>query len=222
MPSKLPFMPPTGEGLMTFVIGGDTGVLLALDIKVIWIVSIVIALLLVARTFGPWKGNWKRLEIDQAQLGLGNQKLILRPNETDRQIAYQIWIELSTRKIGLPMDLEHDVILEVYDSWYDFFSVTRELLKQVPVSKFRRKDTEQIIRLSVDVLNRGLRPHLTKWQARFRNWHQRVLSEEQQQVKTPQETQKEFPDYESLKRDLETVSERLVRYREKMYELLTN
>lgn len=222
MPSKMPLMPQTGDALITFVLGGDTGVLLALDNKIVWIASIVIALLLAVRTFGPWKGTWKRLEIDQAQLGLGNQKLILRPNETDRQIAYQIWIELSTRKIGLPVDLEDDVILEVYDSWYDFFSVTRELLKQVPVSKFRRKDTEQIIRLSVDVLNTGLRPHLTKWQARFRNWHRHALSEGQQLVKSPQETQKEFPDYASLKQDLETVSERLIKYREKMYELMTN
>ena len=222
MPSKLPPMPLTGEELITFVLGGDTGVFLRVHPKVVWIALCLIALLVGVRALGRRTGRWKRLEIDQAQLGIGNQKVILRPNETDRQIAYKMWVELSTRKIGLPVDLEDDVISEVYDSWYDFFSVTRELLKDVPVSKFRRKDTERIIRLSVDVLNTGLRPHLTKWQARFRHWDRHVLNEEKRLVKSPQETQKEFPDYESLKRDLETVNERLIKYREKMYELIAN
>ena len=222
MPSKLPPVPLTGEELITFVLGGDISVLLTVDGRVVWTALCLIALLVAVRFFGPRTGRWKRLEIDQAQLGLGNQKVILRPNETDRQIAYKIWVELSTRKIGIPVDLEDDVISEVYDSWYDFFAVTRELLKDVPVSKFRRKDTEKIIRLSVDVLNTGLRPHLTKWQARFRHWHSQVLNDEQRLVKSPQETQKEFPDYETIKRDLEAVNKQLVNYRKKMHELITN
>ena len=222
MPTKLPPVPLTGEELITFVLGDDISVILALDARVVWTTLGLIALLVVVRLFGFGMGRWKELEIDQAQLGLGNQKVVLRPNETDRQIAYKIWVELSTRKIGLPVDLEDDVISEVYDSWYDFFAVARESLKDVPVSKFRRKDTEQIIRLSVDVLNTGLRPHLTKWQARFRHWHNHVLNEEDRLVKSPQETQKEFPNYETLKRDLETVNKQLINFRKKMYELITH
>ena len=102
-------------------------------------------------------------------MGIGGQKIFLRPNTTDLQIAYKIWVELSTRKIGLPIDLNHDVLLEVYDSWYEFFSVTRNHIKDVPATRFRRKDTEQIIMLSIDILNLEVRPHLTRWQARFRD-----------------------------------------------------
>ena len=39
-------------------------------------------------------------------------------------------MELSTRKIAIPFDIENDVIDEVYDSWYNFFSTARELLKE--------------------------------------------------------------------------------------------
>ncbi len=61
------------------------------------------------------------MEIDEAEIGIEPGKIKLRPNFTDRQVAYQIWVELSTRKIGLEIDLAHDVISEVYDSWHKFF-----------------------------------------------------------------------------------------------------
>ncbi|WP_208529061.1 hypothetical protein [Pseudomonas aeruginosa] len=80
--------------------------------------------------FPEWIADY---EIDEAELGIGEQKIKLRPNIVDKQIAYKVWVELSTRKIGLPIDLDNDVISEVYDSWFSFFSVTRELIKDVPV-----------------------------------------------------------------------------------------
>ena len=118
----------------------------------------------------------KGLELNEAEFGIGNQKVKLRPNLVDSQIAYKIWVELSTRKIGIAVDLEKDVIVEVYNSWYEFFSVTRELIKEIPASKLRRKDTQRIVNLSIDVLNHGIRPHLTEWQARFRRWYENGLS----------------------------------------------
>lgn len=54
--------------------------------------------------------------IDEAELGVGNHKLKLRRNTTTVQVAYKLWVELSTRKLGLPIDLEHDVIVEIYTS----------------------------------------------------------------------------------------------------------
>ena len=139
----------------------------------------ILLLLFIFRLFFSSRGPWRSYEIDEAEFGLGNQKVKIRPNDIDRQIAYKIWVELSTRKVGLEIDLDNDVISEIYDSWYSFFSVTRELIKDVPVSKLRRKDTERIIALSIDVLNTGIRPHLTKWQARFRRWYEFQLAKDE-------------------------------------------
>lgn len=183
----------------------------------------VAGLIAIIRYGGPGAllGGLKDFEIDEAQLGLGDQNITLRPNDIDRQIAYKIWVELSTRKIGLEIDLEHDVLAEVYDSWHTFFTVTRELVKDVPVSKFRRKDTERIIKLSIDVLNTGLRPHLTKWQARFRRWYDKKLDADEHLDLEPQAVQLKFPAVEELKEDLMAVNERLIAYRKRMYELVT-
>jgi len=183
------------------------------------------AILLVLLLLFIWQGIrhrnlFQKFEIDQAEVGIGPNKLKLLINETDRQIAYKIWVELSTRKIGLPIDLEHDVISEVYDSWHTFFTVTRELVKDVPVNKFRRKETEEIVRMSIGVLNDGLRPHLTKWQARFRRWYGKATEHSGFIEQSPQEIQQRYPKYDELQADLLAVNQRLMAYRKIMYELV--
>jgi len=166
-------------------------------------------------------GSFRSFEIDEAEFGIGNQKIKLKPNLTDKQIAYQIWVELSTRKIGIPIDLEDDVIYEIYNSWYNFFSVTRDLIKDVPVARFQRKDTEKLIRISIDVLNIGLRPHLTKWQARYRRWYENQLEKTDNSDLSPQEIQKAYPHLDELSKDMLEVNNRLIGYREKMYQLIS-
>lgn len=166
-----------------------------------------------------WRGRrFNTWEVDEAEIGVGSGKLKLKPNYIDRQIAYSVWVELSTRKIGLSIDPEHDVIAEIYDSWFAFFGVTRDLIKDVPVAKIRNDSTNKIINLSIELLNEGLRPHLTKWQARFRHWYNRKMDTDRDV--SPQELQKQFPDYDRLISELLSVNEKLIRYREKMIELV--
>ena len=173
----------------------------------------------------PFLSRSNVMEIDQAEIGVGDSKLSFRPNLTDRQVAYAIWVELSTRKIGLPIDLSDDVITEIYDSWYNYFSVTRELIKTVSVSKVRNRSTRQIINLSIDVLNNGLRPHLTRWQARYRHWYQQQVeridkNSDEWTVLDPQGIQKKFPKYAELEDELLAVNAQLIAYRNAMQKLV--
>jgi hypothetical protein len=156
--------------------------------------------------------------IDEAELGVGNQKVKLRANYDDLKIAYQLWVELSTRKVGLQIDYDNDVIAEIYDSWYQFFGITRELIKDIPPAKLRSgKSIQGLIQLAIDVLNEGLRPHLTRWQARYRRWYESELAKPENLLVEPQELQKRFPRYEELKRDMDIVNARLIYYREQMH-----
>ena len=168
--------------------------------------------------------TFKNFEIDQADIGIGDQKFTFKPNMTDKQVAYAIWVELSTRKIGLSIDFENDVISEIYDSWHGFFTVTRDLVKGIPAQKVRRDSTQKIIRLSIEVLNEGLRPHLTRWQARFRHWYERELrkydASNGEEVLDPQLIQERFPKFDELKTDMERVNQSLIKYRQQMYRLV--
>lgn len=170
-----------------------------------------------------WQHGWRpfrgahAFEIDEAELGVGNQKVKLRANRDDLRVAYQLWVELSTRKIGLPIDYDDDVIVEVYDSWYQFFGITRELIKDIPPSKLRTGESIQgLIQLAIDVLNEGLRPHLTRWQARFRRWYDSELAKPENLLIEPQELQKRFPRYAELRADMDVVNARLIYYRAQM------
>lgn len=206
---------------LKILIDSDYNVNIEVSIYLIAAISLLaIAILIYKYHFSGWR--FHNFEIDETEFGIGNQKVKLRPNTTDKQIAYRIWVELSTRKIGLPIDLNDDVIYEVYDSWYSFFSVTRELIKDVPVTRFQRKDTEKIIRLSIDVLNIGLRPHLTKWQARYRRWYEAQSKSNESLDLEPQEIQKKYPNIEKLESELLIVNRRLIGYRQKMYELISH
>lgn len=190
-----------------------------LTLNTIALVVIILVAILVVFIKRYFENRTKTtFEIDQAEMGIGSAKLTFKPNNDDRQIAYKIWVELSTRKIGIPIDLEHDVISEVYDSWYGFFSVTRELIKDIPVSKIQHESTQKVVKLSIAVLNEGLRPHLTTWQARFRHWYEKRLKKEDEF--DPQAIQAEYPKFSDLKADMLEVNNRLIKYRSKMKELV--
>ena len=133
------------------------------------------------------------------------------PNNEDIQIAHQLWTELITRKAAIPIDPSHDVIVEVYDSWYALFTKTRELIAQLPAELVRREaSTREVVRISTATLNDGLRPHLTRWQARFRNWW--ATNETRLQDTCPQDLQREFPEYDELITDMLEVNDQLISY----------
>ena len=170
-----------------------------------------------------FKSFWRKVkayEIDEAVIGIGDQKVKIKPNYQDMQIAYKLWVELSTRKIGLEIDLENDVVKEIFDSWYEFFKLTRELIKDIPVSKIRKDEsTKELVRIAIEVLNEGLRPHLTKWQARFRKWYNIEIAREENRNLSPQDIQKKYPEYENLTKEMIEVNHQLIEYRKILRQL---
>ena len=178
----------------------------------------VIIYLLYLKLFSSIKS--KVYEIDEAIIGIGNQKVKIKPNYQDMQIAYKLYVELSTRKIGLEIDLNNDVINEIYNSWYEFFKLTRELIKDIPVSKIRKdKSTKELVRIAIEVLNEGLRSHLTNWQARFRKWYNTEIEREENKDLSPQDIQKKYPEYEKLTKEMIVVNQKSIEYRKILRQL---
>lgn len=150
--------------------------------------------------------------------GLGAVKI--KTDNTVSQIAYTAWTELITRKAGLQIDLEHDIFSEIYNSWFQLFGNTRELIKTVPASQLKKKNTKVLVNLLVDSLNKGLRPHLTKWQGRFRKWYENELTKEENKDKTPQEIQKMYPHYQELTEDLVIINQQMIAYTNELKKLI--
>ena len=53
----------------------------------------------------------KEIDVDELSLGIGSNKVTLKLNRKDQEIAYKLWVELNTRKIGLEFDKDYDVII---------------------------------------------------------------------------------------------------------------
>lgn len=160
------------------------------------------------------------VEIQGGDIGIGNNIIRFKPNKKDKEIAYQLWVELSTRKLGIPLDMDNDVIYEIYNSWYEFFRITRESLKEFPVSKLENEVSTEIIDIAIGVLNEDLRKHLTKWQAKFRHWYDTEKNKKENENLSPQEIQKKFPEYGELVKDLMGVNICLINYTNLLHDIV--
>lgn len=153
--------------------------------------------------------KWQPVEAELEIAKLGKVKI--KPNHDTVRIAYQAWVEINTRKVGLRFDEENDVLVEVYDSWYQLFGILRDLTKQIPAHKLRDcDDTRKLVGIMHKVLNEGLRPHLTQWQAKVRHQYDHLRNAHPEI--SPQDLQRKITGYADIVRDLKKVNEQFVQY----------
>lgn len=137
-------------------------------------------------------------------------------SEKELDIAWRLYVQLTTRKAAIPIE-EDDIIIEVYNSWYELFKSTREYLLGMSAADLEENENAQeIVDLSVNVLNNGLRPHLTKWQGKYRKWYEDALNAEENKGLSPQQIQKKYPEYDALMADVKVVNTELIIYAEEL------
>lgn len=183
-------------------------------------VWLLLALVVIFLIYFFWIKHKLRYDLVKVDINLGNVgKAEFRPNKNDLQIAHKIWTELVTRKAAIPIDKDHDVIEEIYNSWYAMFQKVREFISDIPADLIRNnKSTKEIVRISTQTLNDGLRPHLTRWQARFRTWSE--SKKDKMMDMTPQEFQQKYPEYKDLIEDLMRVNGQLIQYAQELKKII--
>lgn len=184
-------------------------------------VAIIVAAFFTGRKFYRYLRNKhlvKNAKLESFELTVLGQKFKLKIDTQIQSVAYQIWVELNTRKIGLPIEDGKDIIVEVYNSWYEAFGIIRELMEKIPVDEL--DDAKDLIEATLLLLNKGLRPHLTKWQAKFRKWYSEALEEDKKDGhKDPQEIQKKYPEYYELMADLNNTNIVMIQYCNQLKEI---
>ena len=133
------------------------------------------------------------------------------------EIAYKIWVEMITRKVALIFDEENDVIVEVYNSWYDCFKNIRENIKSITGPNI--ECSKDLIDFLVKILNGSLREHLTKWQAKFRKWYDEERTNCSNEM-SPQAIQKQYPEYKELIVDLKQTNKELIELEKQLHVFL--
>jgi hypothetical protein len=170
------------------------------------ILLIVVAVLVAVALARHRPGGW---EVTSANFTFaGCAAVTVCPTDLVAGLAHQAWVEVATRKAAIPFDEQNDVIVEVYNSWYELFRAFRELAKSVPTRRGLREgsDTAKLLDALTGALNVGLRPHLTRWQALFRRWYDNEQRKPEAAGLSPQEIQRRFPQYAELIADLKEVN----------------
>lgn len=168
--------------------------------------------------------NKRKIKYDTAQF-IFNAKILQCTYNVQRsyenvELAYRIYTELTTRKAAILIDPDKDVIVEVYDSWYALFKVTREELKKLSGKSIRESNSKELVTMVTEILNLGLRPHLTTYQAKFRKWYDKQLKIPENEYKSPQEIQKNFPEYDELIRSMKEVNYLLIDYSKQLHDFI--
>ena len=201
--------------------GLSTALKVNLPVSVSLAIAVILLGLLLKSIIGGFKGVGAE-EVTIRDPFTGTQ-IKIKANAEDKKIAHRIWTELVTRKAALPFQRDKDVIVEIYNSWHTLFQCVREQIAAIPVEKLRgreKADIEQLIDISTKVLNEGLRPHLTEWQAKYRAWYELAKDSNDNKSKSPQEIQREFPQYDQLVSDIEDVNGKLKNFADELKKIV--
>ena len=144
--------------------------------------------------------------------GLGSATFDLTPH--DRVAAWKLHVHLATRKAALPIDEENDVLSDVFSSLFELFKIARDLLLEMPPSD--SSDHRGVAHLIVRVLNDGIRPTLTRWHADYRRWWDSSLRNTDNAGRSPQEIQKDYPQYSELVEDLGRMNTELSKFSDEL------
>jgi hypothetical protein len=93
------------------------------------------------------------------------------------------------------------------------------LIGDIPGHLLRKEEsTQKLVTIATQTLNEGLRPHLTRWHAHFRNWY--AQQGDDLKERTPQDVQRDFPEYPLLIADMLEVNRQLVQYADELQKIV--
>lgn len=141
-------------------------------------------------------------------LNLGIIKLGADLSDDDRQCAWELYTELSTRVAvtGKPGDEEctdfnGELYIESLSSLYAFFQEARAIMREFPVGKIDGNNKDHLGVLINRMMEEVLRPFLEKWQVNYRHWWENKSNPRLD----PLERQKGFPQLEQFLNDWSAV-----------------
>lgn len=90
---------------------------------------------------------------------------------TERNAAWELYVELVTRVAVQSLDPQEGLIREAMNSLYSLFGSTREILRKAGPKVGASHDS--VGGIAITVLNNGLRPFLSKWHPLLMEWEEK-------------------------------------------------
>ena len=104
-----------------------------------------------------WRDVLAEWGVNKLQLKLGFLDMEFVPQDDDRNAAWELYVELATRISTQPLPSGLGADAKALVSLYSLFQTTRDIMKR------HGPGAIHFTRIGIAVLNRVLRPFLTRW-----------------------------------------------------------
>ena len=124
---------------------------------------------------------------------------------TERNAAWELYVELVTRVAVQSLDPQEGLVREAMNSLYSLFGSTREILRKAGPKVGASHDS--VGGIAIKVLNNGLRPFLSKWHPLLLEWEERKPN-----GVSPQEHEKSWDQELVVRDELNALQQELAEY----------
>lgn len=114
------------------------------------------------------KGDPTKLKKVSVKLPFGIGGAEWEADTTERKAAWSLYVELITRIAIQDLEKDQGLLRELLNSLHSLFSVTRQILKEAGPDV--GASSKSVGGIAIAVLNRGLRPFLSKWHPALQAW----------------------------------------------------
>jgi len=129
------------------------------------------------------------------------------PDPRQREAAWALWVELSTRVATQPVDLDEGMLREALESLHQLFDATRDVLRKCGPDAGASEGTVGFVALQV--LNGAVRPFLSRWHPKLGAWE-----ETRPKDKSARDHERAWNEEAKCRGELEKLRQGLVTYAE--------
>lgn len=104
-----------------------------------------------------WEKWLEKWEMTSLKISIPYLEMEWKPNDSDRNAAWELYIELLTRITTQPLPSNHGDEKTALESVYSIFGLTRAIIKS------HKRDCIEFTKIAIIVLNQIIRPFTAKW-----------------------------------------------------------
>ncbi len=147
-----------------------------------------------------------KMKVNLAFLGIEGEWKV---DERQRDAAWEIYVELVTRVTVQELKDDEGLLREALTSFYSLFGTTRDILKKYGphIASPGQKDNTTLGHIAVGVLNKVLRPLLSKWHPILKDFEDKRPAN-----KSVTEWERSWEKGPALRAQIATVREQLSEY----------
>jgi len=138
--------------------------------------------------------------------------------QNDREAAWRIYTQLSTRVASVDFNEEYDSLTRSHNSLHKVFEIVRGEIAAIPVKRIKNDKSDATVKFYLDILNQGIRPYLSKWSIPLETW---VENEKKKHPnKSVLEIERSFPDYPKAIEEFKAMNSRMKFYSDRLLEIV--